>query len=729
MKKIYFTFGLHNHQPVGNFEHVFHWACENAYLPFFEVLKEYPHIKLTLHYSGILLSWIKKNYPALLENIISMVNRGQVEIMTGGFYEPILPFLPDRDKIGQIEKLTKFIKENIGCQPKGMWLAERIWDQNLVKVLVKTGIEYVVVDDTHFKMAGLYDADLGGYYTTEQEGETLKVFPINKKLRYMIPFAMPDDILDYFKSRADRNGSLLVMADDGEKFGVWPETFKHVYQDKWLRNFFNMLEKNKKWLISTTFSQYLKSHKSKGRIYLPLASYEEMMKWSLLPSAQMELEDLEEKIKHLPDAEQWRRFIKGGLWWNFFTKYPESNNMHKKMLYVSNKVDKMKNIVEKRKDTTAKLHLEEAYDELWQGQCNCSYWHGVFGGLYLGHLRNAIYEHLIKSEKITDLYFYSTEKFWQEVERIDFNADGEEEILISNPVFNFYFDLNKGGSLFELDYKPKNVNIINTLKRTKETYHRRLLDNTDNQKEVSSHQPASIHNLVKEKEKGLKDYLVYDWYSRSSLLDHFLHPDTDLNGFKKCHYGEQGDFINQPYFSHVKKEKNKTILCLEREGNVWADDSSVPVCVKKIITFHQEGMLINYEIVNLGKKSICVWFAPEFNFSFSNPYDSLCHYYIPGITLENNLFSFSDITPETSRFGMRDKYHGLDINMIFNLPCSVWYFPIETVSLSEGGLEKGYQESVVLPNWKIKLKNNQPFKIEINKLIKTYEDSTVDAFN
>ncbi len=723
MKKIYFTFGIHNHQPVGNFEHVFHWACKNAYLPFLKILKEYPHVKITLHCSGILFCWIKKNYPALFEDIASMANSGQVEIMTGGFYEPILPFLPDRDKIGQIEKLTKFIKENIGCQPKGIWLAERIWDQHLVKVLVKTGIEYVALDDTHFKMAGLSDADLGGYYTTEQEGETLKIFPISKKLRYMIPFAMPNEILEYFKNKADEGSSLLVMADDGEKFGVWPETFKHVYQDGWLRNFLNLLEENKDWLISTTFSEYLKSHKSKGRIYLPQASYEEMMEWSLPPLAQMELEDLKEKVKDFPDVGLWKKFLKGGLWWNFFAKYPESNNMHKKMLYVSKKVNKMKNMIEKRKDTTAKSNLTEANDELWQGQCNCSYWHGVFGGLYLGHLRNAIYEHLIKAEKITDLYFNSAKDFWQKVEQIDFNGDGEEEILVRNSVFNFYFDLNKGGSLFELDYKPKNINIINTLKRTKEAYHRRLLDNSGDVKETNSSQPASIHNSVIVKERGLKDCLAYDWYSRGSLLDHFFHPDTDFDGFKRCHYGEQGDFINQPYISRLKKEKNKIILGLERKGNVWVEDESVPVYVKKNITFHKEGMLINYEIINLGKNLISVWFASEFNFSFSNSDDSQCHYYIPEITLENNLFSSSGKIPEISQFGMKDKYYGLDINMTFNLPCSVWYCPIETISLSEGGLEKRYQGSAVLPNWKIRLKSNQSFKIEINKLIRSYENS------
>jgi alpha-amylase len=42
----------------------------------------------------------------------------------------------------------------------------------------------------------------------------------------------------------------------------------------------------------------------------------------------------------------------------------------------------------------------EARRELYRGQCNCSYWHGVFGGLYLGHLRFAVYKHLLAAERL-----------------------------------------------------------------------------------------------------------------------------------------------------------------------------------------------------------------------------------------------------------------------------------------------------------------------------------------
>ena len=111
MKKVKFAFAIHNHQPVGNFEHVFEHAFSNSYLPFLETLERHPRFKIGLHFSGILLEWIKKHHPQVFDKLRALIQRGQVEMLTGGFYEPILAVIPDRDKIGQIDKLSGFLKD------------------------------------------------------------------------------------------------------------------------------------------------------------------------------------------------------------------------------------------------------------------------------------------------------------------------------------------------------------------------------------------------------------------------------------------------------------------------------------------------------------------------------------------------------------------------------------------------------------------------------------------
>ena len=128
---ISFILALHNHQPVGNLPEVFTRAFDEAYAPFVDVLYRYPSIKAVLHYSGVLLEWIEKNNPSFLSTLREMVERGQVEIMGGGYYEPILPIIPDSDKKGQILKLSRFLQDRLGASVEGMWLTERIWEPYL----------------------------------------------------------------------------------------------------------------------------------------------------------------------------------------------------------------------------------------------------------------------------------------------------------------------------------------------------------------------------------------------------------------------------------------------------------------------------------------------------------------------------------------------------------------------------------------------------------------------
>ncbi len=126
--------------------------------------------------------------------------------MTGGFYEPILPIIPDDDKIGQINMESDFIKKNFLTKPRGLWLTERVWEPHLAKQLNLAKVEYITVDDYHFISAGSEEKDLLGYYVTEEEGYTLNVFPISKQLRYLVPFRMPQETMDYLKSIATEDG-------------------------------------------------------------------------------------------------------------------------------------------------------------------------------------------------------------------------------------------------------------------------------------------------------------------------------------------------------------------------------------------------------------------------------------------------------------------------------------------------------------------------------------------
>jgi alpha-amylase len=718
MSKVQFIFAIHNHQPVGNFDFVAEEAYQKAYLPFIDVLKRHPKIRMTLHYTGILYRFFEEKHPDFIETIRRLVSEERVEILSGGFYEPVLAVLPDKDKAGQIRALSDYVRKKIGYDARGMWLAERVWEPHLPRAIARAGIDHVVVDDFHFKMAGLRDNDLDGYYLTEEQGDLIKIFPGSEQLRYLIPFHRPEETIEHLATlkSAERN-RLAVMADDGEKFGVWPETYHTVYEEGWLERFFTLLEQNIQWIETTTFSDHIRKEPARGRIYLPTASYMEMGEWTLPTAAMLEYDNALALLKGMPDGGRIRPFIKGGPGG---TSRRPGNHMQKRMLMVSRKVHKAL----ESPGSSAKLDREAAQmiDHLYQSQCNDAYWHGVFGGLYLPHLRSAVYEHLIQAEYLADKALRTQgpvlrgkgqakkaeTSSWLEIERGDFDGDGSEEVMLNSELLNVFVDPAEGGRITELDWKPRSFNLMNTLTRRREGYHDKIAHAA---KDAVCGEAKTIHDRVVVKEEGLQHHLQYDWYDRASLLDHFLETGSDLASFMCSKDHEAGDFVLGTYTANLRKQKDAVVLVLEREGTA----AGLRARLRKTMLLrpsHPE-FVVRYEIANGDREELNTTFGSEFNFSLlaGNAPDRF--YEIPGHILDQrNLASIGE-TGNVGRVSLVDEWLKLKATLEFSQPAILWRAPVETVSQSEAGFERVYQSSMVMPLWSISLAPGKAWKAEI----------------
>jgi len=665
--KIDLLLAIHSHQPDGNFEWVFAEAYEKSYLPFLKSLYQHPRLKAALHYSGCLLDWIAAKHPEFIKMLKEMVGRGQVEILSGGYYEPILTLIPERDILGQIKLMNEKIKGFTGYEASGVWLTERVWEPTLIRPLAKAGIKFAIVDDWHFTYVGQKPDDLSGYYVTEDDGEKLFIFPGSEKLRYMIPFKLPHETVNYMRELKDLRGcASKIFADDGEKFGVWPGTHKWVYEEKWLENFLGAIENESSWLKTTTFSEYIKEKGPTGRIYLTCASYREMMEWS------------------------------GGYFKNFLVKYPEANSMQKKMQYVSGLV--------------ADAKSKKAQEYLYKGQCNCAYWHGVFGGLYLNHLRSAVYSNLIKAQKELDKAAHKDPN-WMDIVETDLDCDSYDEVLISNSKLELDFSPHNGGTLFELDFKPLALNMTNTLSRRKEAYHEKAQEKAMAQAQGKKPDGIdSIHDISREKDAELVADLSYDSYRRVSLLDHFLKEDTTVKDFAASKYCEAGDFLAGEYKYGVKKEANSKkgiMLELAREGNYYgASGEAYRLRVAKTVSIkpNSQDIEIEYKITNVDTREFEPWFGVEFNYSLKDPH-------------LNRIGEAHGLT----NINVNDQWYGVKMDFEFSKAADFWYFPIETVSDSEQGLERTYQELSLLFHWKFKLAPGAVWGVKMTKDVKIEE--------
>lgn len=676
---------LHNHQPVGNFEHVFQQAYEDSYRPFLEVFKRWDGIKISLHTSGPLIEWLDSTHPGYLDEVANLVGQGRIEIIGGPFYEPILAMIPSHDRVGQIRRYSRWLEKRLGAKVRGMWVPERVWEQSFTKDIAAAGVEYTVLDDYHFKAAGLGEEQLNGYYLTEDEGRLVAVFPGSERLRYTIPFAEPHVTIDYLRQIGERHpNAVVVFGDDGEKFGTWPETKKHVYEDRWLERFFEALLRERDWLQVCTLGEAYDTVSPLGKIYLPDCSYREMTEWALPTERQKEMESLRHEMEHDPRWHRVARFLRGGYWRNFRVKYPEANEMYARMMEVSRRIQNALG------SDPADPALREAQTELYRGQCNCPYWHGAFGGIYLPHLRNAVYEHLISAENLVEERFRGKD-VWVDVRAEDLDFDGQPEIRLANDQMVAYVAPSRGGQLYEWDIRSIKRNLLATMTRRPEVYHEKVRAGASGQHEGC----ASIHDRVVFKQAGLESKVQYDRYPRKSLIDIFYSPETTLDQVSAGQAVCLGDFSNSRYEATIHANPDRVRVVMTSEGMVL--DQKVRVTKAVLLSEGSSVLEVAYRLENLPIDRP-VLFATEFNFAGlpANADDRFFE------TLEgSNLGHLGTQLNLESSSGLAviDSWLGLRVQMLFSRPTNLWTFPVASVSQSEGGFELVHQSVAVQPHW------------------------------
>jgi len=677
--RLAFCFGIHNHQPIGNFDHVLVEATERAYRPFLERLHARSEIRLVVHCTGSLLEWLRERAPGTFDLLVALAGRGQVELLTGGFYEPILAVLPDHDKFGQIERLTAFLKTHVGIRPRGMWLAERVWEPHLPRVLVEAGVEYVLVDDRHFALAGLDPEALGGYYLTEDQGTRLRVFPISQRLRYLIPFAEVEASLEYLATRRGKVPA-VTMVDDGEKFGVWPGTHAHVYEKGWLDRFFDRLLATE-WLDLATLSDVVDRVEATAPVYLPTASYREMGEWALPLAAQRRLERAKHDLERLGGGDADADLLRGGFWRTFLVKYPEVADTYWKMLRLSGAV---------RGALARAPHdgrLTEAQVALWRGQANDAYWHGVFGGCYLPHLRRAVKSALLECERrLVESGALPTPAWTRE----DGNGDGREEVYVRTRELTLTLNPALGGAITELGYLGRDLDVGDVLARRPEIYHAEVRAGS---RRDGGAGVKTIHDAPAPKEAGLEALLAYDEVRRGSLLDGWFDAGTTPL-----------DPVS-PWERALLALPGEPLGCTTRAVGgaiavTFTRGAEAPVSVEKAVTIREATVEVRYRLTAPAATPVAGRWAVQWNLALTAG-DA------PGRYLTaTGRPSLGSTGRERDAAGVAlvDEWIGVRARLAWAPAAELAWGPVQTVSVSEAGFERIYQGTAVLVVWPVGLR-------------------------
>lgn len=658
-------FGVHAHQPVGNFTEVLDDAHQRCYGPFIRTLYRYPRFRFAAHFSGWLLDYMLRVYPEDMALLKHMVTRGQLEMIGAGDTEPVLAVIPYRDRISQLHALSERLHAVFGQHPQGAWLTERVWEATVVPALADAGIAYVTVDDYHFLCAG-QDADkLDGFFTTEEDGRRLDLYPISEALRYRLPFSPAHEAVAYIESLAKTNETAAIYFDDIEKFGIWPETYAWVFEQGWLTQFIEGVLASP--IIRTeTFSEHHARARTHGVVYLPTTSYIEMNEWTLPAKVAEHYAGLVAASKEGGRFEQEKAFLRGGIWKNFFSVYPESNWMHKRMLSLSQRLQSL----------PADQASERMQVLLHEAQANDAYWHGLFGGLYLPHLRRAVYTAIVELEQLLDVAAPR-----QAALRADVDMDGNDEIFLHNASLQAVVRLDGSASVIELDAYHLHHNFGDTLRRQPEHYHHKTLANDAG----AAHQGdgiSSAHDRISFKHIVTPDDLAYDQLGRSLFRD-TLHVDGGVVGL-----------------NYVLQESSGDILDFIAETSAGALHKHIAILngqLQVIYTFPQglQGQFITE--INLAMPSC----------------DGPAGRFVLGDQVVGG-FGQPQIVEAMDHIRLEDEVLKGSIALSANQPVKFASQPLFTVSQSEAGFEKIMQAVTLQLDWQLPTGENQ---LELNLIV------------
>jgi alpha-amylase len=584
------------------------------------------------------------------------------------------------------------------------------------------GLKYVLVDDNHFRSTGITEEGTLYSYITEDEGKTLRIFPINEYVRYLIPWKPTYMSIEYLKKIADEKGDrVAVLMSDAEKMGVWGTTHEICYIEgqghqegdggkPFIPAFLEQI-RNNPWIKTLTLSEYMSKFPAKNLVYLPTASYDKMEEWVLPTEIRKNFKKIQKSLREDEENKETYQFIRGGFWRYFLVKYPESNNMHKKMLHVRNKLiiveENLLNVQNEQLTTTILKKVAEAWDEIYKAQCNDCYWHGLFGGVYLQFLRFSIYTHLINAEKIIDeinILINQKLKKYIFITPIDLFKDSKTEYLIESDILNVYINPNDGGTIFELDYKPKSYNLLNTMTRWPEAYH-------------------------ESKKLATKEVLV-DRFRRSLLRLRFLHDDVSIEQLHSDLYYEFGDFVDGTFrVSSTEKDGKTAIIEMEKMGTIKDPDSDYrnPVRITKDLYLEDNEMKVSIRIIfdeNPDREEVLnrivknLNLAIDFPFFFNGDTDKFqwqSKQIDSELEIENKLLEPFEYIGKN--FGAYDETY--DFNFEIDISNSedlikITKFPIIAYTYTEQGYKEIYQGICAVPIFKL-YKN-----LEINLTLKFF---------
>jgi hypothetical protein len=727
MNSLELVLGFDISHPPGQSRTSLKRAWEQAYAPLLREIGERDMAAVSLRVGGVVLDYLEHEHPEGIDRLRHLVERGQVEIVGGAYYDAVLSSLPERDAVGQIRLCNRRWKHLVGVEPQGACLSYGAWDPSLPRILARAGMRYAVLEASAFQLAGLSPGEIDGHYVTEREGLSVAVFPDQRAEDPVNPGMEPARVLGLLRRYAMRKRRSVVWMLDARELGVRPGSAELAWgrSGGWLPRLLGRFASQDHWLKLASFSSLLQRYRPTARIYLPATMDPALQATATQPphmrsqrpgaAARLSQHDLRRAPPTLP-------------WDAFLGRYDEANRLHKRMLVTSREVARLASHVRAsgRRPGSASLArgLERALLWLYQAQAAPAYTHDPWGGLHHGKLRHRAYSALLRAEQQVQRIMGEPGRFT--LERKDADCDGREELIVTTPHLRAVIDPARGGSLMELDVLDVGANVINTLTRRSERIHEALGPGDDLPSlvavsAVSAAGVAAVFTRVttaNPEEEATEETplegdvsphfgptrMAVDLHPRLAFFEHFLAPQANLQAVQRQQHPESGDFVAAEYTvlrAEPRPDEGRISVQLARDGSVSQGDVRL-VRVNKLYRFERDSSSFElvYEIANRSQEPVETRFGVEVNLNIDSSRAGSGFLALGDKTVSlDEPVEVKDV--RDIRWG--DLRRGLQLRLGIDDAAEVWHYPVETLHDGLEGPEFNYQGPSLMLLWPLRL--------------------------
>ena len=410
---------------------------QNIYKPVAKFLYSHPAFCLSFSFNGPQFEFYRRKHPEFIEILQMLIGRKQIEILGGGFYDPVFPLLFPRDRTGQIELLSSSIREAVGKRPRGLSMCASIWESSRLSCFSTCGMEFVMLDETLVPPEKNTCIPL----IMSDKGKSIIILPVENSLKPQ-PNVQISGFIDAVTAKvqkSQRNSEPHMQS--GEKvisIQFSHKELKKLLESGWLENLSTVIsdEKNEKCILSIP-SNVVKNSVVFQPVFIPAGMSGEIAQWAIKP------------YKAVKTTSYFPVTI-----YDFLQLYPQSRALYDRMMYVSMLVNQSHG---------DKIRKKVARDKLWEAQNGNSFICTAEGAFVNSSFRQNSYKNLVEAEKIVR----ECNEFEESVSCFDYNGDGLNEYIIR--MQNYFAVVNLlGGAIREFDLMQASGNYADNLSRVQE---------------------------------------------------------------------------------------------------------------------------------------------------------------------------------------------------------------------------------------------------------------------